>query len=376
MSARNRLLDVLDRSIRVRCRTAARGAPRGVLLVRSGGLGDSILFSHVLPMYLRLAAPGEPVAVLTPKASAKVAFLFPEGIEVIAVDFPRYRRDPGYRFAVARDLYVRSFRLVVSTDHLRHPWLDESMILAAQAPETAAMAPRTWLKYAAALAANRRRFTRVFDSGPERGSIYRRWAAFANWLNGADDAPPLPVVAAVRLPEPAALEAPTVVFQPFSAVPAKQPAAALFEALAEALPAGWQAVVTGAPDDPARNPVFASLLAHPKVRFDGSGFREAVPLLRAARLVVSADTALMHLAVAVGAPTLCLASAAYVDEIVPYPPELTPPNVEFLYVPMPCQGCRGDCSLPLEGDLFACVARLDADAVLATFRRLLQREAA
>jgi ADP-heptose:LPS heptosyltransferase len=376
VSTRTRILDLLDRSIRIRCRATTRGEPSGVLLVRSGGLGDTILFSHVLPMYLKLAGPGETLAVLTPRASLKTTFLFPQGVEVIGVDFPRYRRDPGYRFATARDLYERNVRLVVSTDHLRHPWLDESMIRAAQAPEMAAMAARRWPKYEAALAANRRRFTRLFDSGPDRGSIFKRWVAFANWLTGSAERPPLPVLPPASLPAAAVLERPTVVFQPFSAVPAKQPAAALWEALADAMPAGWQLVVTGAPDDPERNPGFASLLDRPGVRFDPSGFREAVPLLRAARLVVSADTALMHLAVAVGAPTLCLASAAYVGEIVPYPPELTPPNVEFVHRPMPCEGCRGDCTQPLEGDLFACVAGLERRDVIAAFHRLLEKEAA
>lgn len=376
LSVRARLLDILDRAIRLRCRMNRRGEAHDLLLVRSGGLGDSVLFAHVLPLFLRLARANERVCVLTPSASIKTTFLFPPGVEVIGVDFGRYRRDARYRSAVARDLYDRHFRLVVSTDHLRHPWLDESMILSCQAPDVAAMAPRAWSKYDRALAKNRRRFTRVFESGPDRGSIYRRWVAFANWLNGTTDVPPMPVLPADGLPAAARLERPTVVFQPFSAVTAKQPSAGLFESLAAALPDGWDAVVTGAPLDPVRNPAFAALLARPNVRFDASPFREIVPLLRAARLVVSVDTALMHLAVAVGAPTLCLASAAYVDEIVPYPADLTPPHVTFIHRAMTCQGCRGDCTEPAEDGLFPCVARLDTNAVHAAFFRLLNLQAA
>jgi ADP-heptose:LPS heptosyltransferase len=88
-------------------------------------------------------------------------------------------------------------------------------------------------------------------------------------------------------------------------------------------------------------------------------------------LVISVDTALMHLAVAVGAPTLCLASAAYVGEIVPYPSAMTPENVRFVYQSMECEGCLGDCSLPPEDGMFPCVAGLDEADVLTQVNNLL-----
>ncbi len=348
-----------------------RPAPKGLLLVRSGGLGDTILFSHLIGLYTLLADPGEAVAVLTPKASVKTTFLFPDGIEVIGVDYHRFRTDAAYRYSVSRDLYRRNFRLVVTTDHLRHPWADEAMIRACQAPETIAMKARSWAKYEDALAANRRRYTRVFDSGADTGSVYERWVAFANWLNGRNDSAPMPVLPEDRLPPPSDARQPTVVIQPFSAVKAKQPDVSLFQRMVEALPPGHVAAITGAPSDLERNPEYAVLLERPGVRFDSSNFHDVIPLLRMARLVVSVDTALAHLAIAVGTPTLCLASAAYVGEIVPYPKDLTPPNVRFVHHSMPCEGCRGDCALPLQNGMYPCIARLDRTAILESFARLL-----
>ena len=74
---------------------------------------------------------------------------------------------------------------------------------------------------------------------------------------------------------------------------------------------------------------------------------------------------------AVGAPTLGLASAAFVGEIVPYAPEVAPANLNVLYRPMPCEGCLGTCIHPLEGGMYRCVAELDADAVVARIGALL-----
>jgi ADP-heptose:LPS heptosyltransferase len=177
---------------------------------------------------------------------------------------------------------------------------------------------------------------------------------------------------------PAGLAAPAaeraVVMQPFSAVRRKQSPPALYRRIIETLPAlvpaGTPVVVTGGPGDLDANPEFKALMDLPGVRFDGSAFADLVPLLRAARLVVSVDTALMHLAVAVGAPTLCLASAAFVGEIVPYDPAIAPDNIHFVYHSMPCEGCLGDCVLPAENGVFPCVARLDEARVLAEVRRM------
>ena len=107
--------------------------------------------------------------------------------------------------------------------------------------------------------------------------------------------------------------------------------------------------------------------------FDGVSFEALAPRLRAASLVITADTAAMHLAVAVGAPTLCLASAAYVGEIVPYAPEITPANAHFIYTPMDCQSCLGTCVYPADAGMYPCVAAIDEVQVLAKVDEILKR---
>jgi hypothetical protein len=345
-------------------------APRGVLFVSSGGLGDTVLLAHVLPRFLRLAAAGEPATVLLRRDAAKMAFLFPPGTAVESVDYGRLLGSLAYRRRTFARLRGANFRRVVSLDYLRHPLLDEALIGACGA-EAAAMEPRPWPKHDARLKANRALYARLYDSGPPVRDKVARWADYAGWLTGVREAPPIARLDAALLPPPAALPAPTVLIQPFSAVAAKQSRPALYRRLIEALPAGHRVRLLGAPGDIERNPEFAALLALPGVSFDGAGFAELVPTLRAAALVVSVDTALMHLAVAVGAPTLCLASAAYVGEIVPYAPEVAPPNMAVVYHDMPCRSCLGACRLPPEDGMFPCVARLDGDAAVAAALGLL-----
>ena len=349
-----------------------RAAARGVLLVSAGGFGDTVLFAAVLPRFLRLATKGEPVTVLLRHDGAKTAFLFPPHVRVRTVDFKRLKADRRYRFRVFKDLYHDHFRLVVSTDFKRHPHLDEALIRAAAAKRAVAMIARPWKKYDRALENNRRLFSRLFDSGGDHVDKVVRWSRFADWLTGVTVAPPTVAVDPDLLPPPADVARPTVVIQPFSAVSAKQPQVSLFAAIIDTLGEGTDVVLTGAPGDLEGNPDFAVLLDRPNVRFDSATFADIVALLRAARLVISVDTALMHLSVAVGATTLCLASAAYVGEIVPYAEAVTPPNAHFLFQNMDCAGCLGDCSKPFVDDMYPCVAALSADRVTTSVADLMR----
>ena len=347
------------------------GAPHGVLLVSAGGLGDTVLLARVLPRFMGLAADGEPVTVLLRADAAGMAFVLPSEARVETIDFFRLRKDIRYRLEVMDGLFEANYRLVASTDYLRHPDLDEALIRACGAARAVAMVPRPWSKYAARLRRNAAFYDRLFDSGPAVRDKVLRWWDFADWLTG-ESVPPAPLrLATGRLAPPARLAAPTVLIQPFSAVRAKQSPVELYRRIIEALPEGHQVRITGAAADLERNSEFKGLLVPPGVVFDAATFEELVPTLRAARLVITVDTALMHLAAAVGAPTLGLASAAFVGEIVPYAPEIALANLHVLYRTMPCEGCLGSCVHPLEDGMYRCVAELDAAAVVARISDLL-----
>lgn len=340
-----------------------RGKPSGVLLLSAGGLGDTVLFSLVLPRFMELAQTGETVTVLLRSDGARMSFLFPPGVAVIKVDFARLR-EPLYRRHTLAELYRANFRLVISTDFLRHPDLDEALAFACAAPETAAMAPRPWPKYDRRLTAHGRCWNRLFKSGGSRLDKVVRWARFADFLTGRKVPAPRVTLTAGQMPVAVPLDHPTVFIQPFSAVKLKQSPPELYRRIIEALPEGWQIRIAGHPSDLDKNPDYRPLLELPGVSFEPAPFAELAGLLRSARLVISVDTACMHLAAALGVPTLCLASAAYVGEIVPYAAEVTPASVRFLWRPMECAGCLGDCRLTPVNTMYPCVAALDTDEVI------------
>jgi len=341
----------------------------GVLLISAGGLGDTVLFALVAERFAALARPGETVTVLLRGNAAEMAFLLPPSFEVLPVDFTALRQ-PSRRRAILADLHRRHFRLVVSTDFQRHPDLDEALAFACAAPERAAMVPRPWAKYQKRLNANSKRWGRLVETGPEAfDNKLLRWALFADALTGRTLPAPrvaLPPerLAALAPPDPATAQTPTVVIQPFSAVRGKQSPPDLFRRIIESLPPGWRVRISGHPSDFERCPEYRPLLDLPGVGFEPVPFAQLVGVLRAARLVVSVDTGCMHLAAALGVPTLCLASAAYVGGNIPYVEALGPTSARFVWTPMECQGCLGDCRRPTIDSMYPCVAALSAESVL------------
>lgn len=342
-------------------------------MVAAGGIGDAILLAVVLPRFLSAAADGEKVTLLLRGNAAKVAFLFPSSLEILAVDFDRLRKASAYRREMFENLHAAHYRLVISLDFLRHPLLDEALIAACGA-EAVAMEPRGWPKYDRQLARNRDLYARLYDSGSVHTDKLLRWTGFANWLTGTTAPPPRVALHGVELPDLEKSQ-PEVIFMPFSAVRQKQSPVSLYRDVIASLPAGTKIVMAGAPKDLDRNPDYRDLIEEYGVEFDDNSFEILAPRLRAARLVVAVDTAGMHLAVALGAPTLCLASAAYIGEIVPYADDIRPDNAHFMYTPMDCQGCLGACIHPPDHDMFPCVAQLDPHAVTSRACEIFRTEA-
>jgi ADP-heptose:LPS heptosyltransferase len=335
------------------------------LLISSGGLGDTVLFCHVVDRFAALAQNDESVSVLLRADSMKMGFLLPPSISLISIDFKRMRCDMAYRREVTNSLFNANYRLVIHTDFMRHPDLDEVLCAATHAVEIVAMEPRSWLKYNRRLNANRIIYSRLFDSGSEIQDKIIRWSRFADWLSGVEHPLPSVVFEPSRLASAIKYKDPVVVIQPFSAVKRKQIPPSHYRHIIERLSSETRIIMTGAPGDFDENIEFKPLLKIPRVEFNCSKFEDLVPLLRAAKVVISVDTAIMHLAVSVGAPTICIASAAYVGEIVPYHKSISPKNARFIYHSMECEGCLGNCIHPLENGMYPCVALHEEEQILA-----------
>ncbi len=373
--ARFKLMDLVDWYVGLRARRRDPDrARRGVLLVSSGGLGDTILFSLMAPRFMALAQDGEPVHVLVQSKSLAVAFLFLPGVDLRGVDYRRFLRSPLYRLRASLDFFKAGYRLAISTDHLRLPTEDDAIVLACGAEQTMALEPRSWPKHDKRLQANRGKYSRWVKVKPGMAHRMARWTELANALTGRDDPQPIVSFDHGILPPPAQRTRPFVILHPFSAISERQHPPELFRLIIKALPSDHDVILSMGPGDLAHNPRFRALLDFPNVTKNEAELIKKMALIRAARLVVSVDTSVMHLAVGAGAPTLCVASAAHVVDSIPYDSRITPDNVTFLFHDMDCRGCLGACVHPLEDGMYPCVARLDHEEAAAKALVLLEKE--
>lgn len=324
----------------------------GVLLIASGGLGDNVLLSRALTCFETLARPGERVSLLIRSDAAAVSFLFPTSIEVRTYEWRRFQRSIFYRWRLSYALHRQGLRLVVSTDYDRHPFVDDHLV-AATGAESIAETARPSKKLGPYLAANHRLFTRLFAPGHEPAHRYIRLVRLARWANGREmSVPPLAEIRHAPRRTPM-----LVVLHPFASDVRKNVKPEVFLAVMRALPNDARIVLSAAPGDLKRCPEYRALLDDPRVTLDQSSLQEKFHgLLRQANAVVSVDTVLAHLAIVAGAPTLCVASAAYVGWAIPYDRRMSAPHARFVALPIACAGCLGACSYPLEDGRFRCVA--------------------
>lgn len=327
-----------------------------------------MLLSRVLPRFMALARPGERVSVLIRSDAAGVSFLFPPSVEVMTYDWRRFGRSLLYRWRLSADLRKRGFRLVVSTDYDRHPLVDDELVTATGAEAFAEVA-RPWRKFEHHLDNHRARFSRLFEPGHWPTHRFIRLVRLANWATGRND--PVPSLlhqdglANARPRDPRLF-----ILHPFAGDPRKNATPDVFHAVLRSLPRNARVLLSAAPGDLDRAPEFRTLLDDRRVILDVRSLRNKFARLRQARAIVAVDTALAHLAIVAGAPTICIGTAAYVDWAIPYDPRMSAPHARFIVPQVDCAGCLGSCRHALQDGRFPCVADHSAERVVAALESL------
>ncbi len=222
--------------------TVRRGPAKGILLLASGGIGDNVMLSWVIAPFLDLAETGEPVTLLMRSDSRPIAFLFPPSLQVDYYDWKKFRRRFAYRLTFCRKIRARQYRLAISTDYDRHPFVDE-LILATSGSRTIVEAARPSRTMEGALKRNRKLFDRVIDH-PPAGHRLTRWTRLASALSGR-----LQTIPPIGPAGPPLRRDNTVILHPFVSDPRRQVPPGIFLAVISALPAACDIRLSVGPGD-------------------------------------------------------------------------------------------------------------------------------
>lgn len=102
---------------------------------------------------------------------------------------------------------------------------------------------------------------------------------------------------------------------------------------------------------------------------------EMVGLISSAQMIVTNDTSGIHIAAAVGTPSVCIVGGGHFGRFLPYPQELVGNKPHVVNYDMECYGCNWCCSKPHErGCAVPCIGNITVTDVMAAVNKILDKD--
>jgi ADP-heptose:LPS heptosyltransferase len=104
---------------------------------------------------------------------------------------------------------------------------------------------------------------------------------------------------------------------------------------------------------------------------------QVVETIRGATLILANDTSAIHIAAAVGTPSLCILGGGHFGRFVPYPPEITGGvrhSTDTVMQPMACYGCNWKCIFPRHShEAVKCIREISVEKVWIALEQILAK---
>ncbi|MEO1701536.1 MAG: glycosyltransferase family 9 protein [Pseudomonadota bacterium] len=373
---------MLDRAAVISTRAvAAPDDERPLVIVRVDAIGDFVvwlgsaqaLVAHYKPRRVVLIA-NQLVADL-----ARATELFDE---VISLNVKAFQRDWRYRYAMMRRIRSLGSVVAIQPTYSRSFWLGDGLIKASGAQERVGQVGdqnniRYWQKRV-----SDQWYTRLVPNGEPARHEFERNAGFLKALGISSAAASWGRLGFVG-ERPGSLAGSRAYFVVVPGAGSDRRIWPLdrFAALSRKVSTqhDLRLVVCGSPNE---KPLCEALareadLDDTLVLAGQTSVPELIETIRGARLTVANDSSAVHIAAAVGAPSLCLLGGGHFARFLPYPEELqnlTAQNTpSCVHADMPCFNCNWQCSQPHKPKgPFPCIEAITIDQATKTASQLLE----
>lgn len=354
--------------------------PGTVLIVRPDRIGDFVLWSRMTGALRDLyRAPTHRLILVANSAWAGLADALGAFDEVVAIDVRRFTTDIRYRYAFVGRLRRMGADTVIHPTFSRTFWLGDAIVRLSGARtrlgskgDHANIHP--WMKRL-----SDRWYTRLVPATPNPLTEIERNAEFMQGL-GADIHTPAPPWVPDEASRPTALSGIAYfVIVPGASWSGKCWPVTHFGRLLRRIhkETGWVPVLCGGSEDGTRAAEITAVGAIHAIDLTGrTTIRELAATLAGARLVLSNDTAAVHLAAATGVPSVCILGGGHFGRFLPYPVNPGKPCIAPLTVAhhMECFGCNWRCHYEVAvGDPVPCISAITVESVENTVLDLLNR---
>ena len=349
-----------------------------VLLIRQDAIGDFVLWLDTAKGYRKLYPPENYKIVLVGNALwCDLAKELPFWDEVLPVNVKAFKTLSGYRWNILR--IVRNFgaKIAIQPTFSREFYHGDTLIRASNASRKISsigdMSNRNGLKTFLADSWH----TELIPASPEPLSEMMRNSEFFSGLTGGTHHVKFPELNVPKtwLP-PKHRDQLFYVLVPGAGTSRKKWAPDFFAKLAEKIyqRSGWNGLIFGAQQELFLGEQIQKQSDAPLLNLVGkTELTELSGLLSLSQLIISNDTGAVHIASAVGTPTVCILGGGHFGRFVPYPELAGQTNyLKVVFHKMPCYGCNWECVYHIKkGEPAPCISNISVDAVWNEVKSLL-----
>ena len=349
---------------------------RGILVVRMDGIGDMVLFRRALDHYAGIfGVEKSAITVLGCTSWGSLADVVFEGYRFYAIDEHAYARRPFYRFRIS--LWVRNLApaVAVCDSYMRRALMADSLVWVSSAPRTVVSLPYVSERTRAEFTYYLSQVSEIIDTGPYPTHEVIRHFRFISAMAGRTIDPEGPRIAWRDRAPPLDEGAPYAVLNPGSNEPGRRWPLSGYVAVAKRLlDLGYRVVFVGRPGERGDDRAIDEI-ANEEGVIDLTGrtsLAQLLDLMNHAALVLSNDSGPAHLSIALASPTVVIVGGGHFGSFVPYPREIAPQNVRFVYQEMECYHCFWSCHKRADKyQLFPCIGAIGEDRVWSACEALL-----
>ncbi len=348
------------------------GTSGGVALIRLDHIGDFILWLDAAQSFRQLY-PDQKITLVANASWIELAASFSYWDEIIPLETRLFNKNWRYRWMLLQQLRKSGFETAIQPTYSRDFLSGDSLVFVTGA--------RYRIGSQGDYSNIGRRMKRISDqwysrlvaASSDAQTEIERNAEFVRNMSGHPYVAHLPIIPTLtQLPSYLKINRPYCVIFPGASWGGRRWSVEQFAQTAQFLRQEQQCqiVICGGPNERAIGSKVVSLVGEDVVNLTGqTSLLELIEVIRLSVLLISNETSAVHIAAAVGTPSVCILGGGHFGRFMPYPDGLDHAPIAVFH-PMSCFGCNWLCTQPhIRGRAVPCIQKVTVEAVCNAARQ-------